>query len=60
MTWTSNTLPTLANYATVTGSLTLLGGLAAIYHRHNCHEPRCPAIVRSGKIHCRRHEHANR
>lgn len=54
--WTDHMLPILANYSQWLSGFTLLGGAAAIYHRHNCHEARCWRLVRHGKTHCPRHE----
>lgn len=33
-----------------------LGGLAMVWHRHNCHQKGCWRIVRHGRTHCPRHQ----
>lgn len=42
----------------ICGDLTLLGAAGGVYHKHNCHQPKCPRIgkhVVGGTPWCSKH-----
>ena len=58
MSWFPRIVNNLTLYDLTSGWIpcgALLTGLGAIYHRHNCHEHRCPRIVKYGQTHCKKH-----